>query len=98
MEILSNQVKEGSFQHYIKENYQSCILPAKEPEQEKVIDIFPKTDKMAEGEYYILLDEIENSIIPVYKPIPVCYDTHDGFTFSKTENTISKYQLLGGEI
>ncbi len=96
LEILSNQVKEGSFQHYIKENYQSCILPAKEPEQEKVIDIFPKTDKMAEGEYYILLDEIENSIIPVYKPIPVCYDTHDGFTFSKTENTISKYQLLGG--
>ncbi len=96
LEILSNQVKEGSFQHYIKENYQSCILPAKEPEQEKVIDIFPKTDKMAEGEYYILLDEIENSIIPVYKPIPVCYNTHYGFTFSKTENTISKYQLLGG--
>ena len=96
LEILSNQVKEGSFQHYIKENYQSCILAEKEPEQEKVIDIFPKTDKMVEGEYYILLDEIENSIIPVYKPIPVCYNTHDGFTFSKTENTISKYQLLGG--
>ena len=51
---------------------------------------------MTEGQYYILLDEIENSIIPVYKPIPVCYNTHDGFTFSKTENTISKYQLLGG--
>ena len=51
---------------------------------------------MAEGKYYILLDEIDNSIIPVYKPIPVCYDTHNGFTFSKTENTISKYQLLGG--
>ena len=96
LEILSNQVKEGSFQHYIKENYQSCILPAKEPEQEKVIELFPKSDKMAEGEYYILLDEIENSIIPVYKPNPVCYDTHYGFTFSKTENTISKYQLLGG--
>ena len=96
LEILSNQVKEGSFQHYIKENYQSCILAEKEPEQEKVIELFPKTDKMVEGEYYILLDEIENSIIPVYKPIPVCYNTHDGFTFSKTENTISKYQLLGG--
>ena len=96
LEIWSNQVIECSFQHYIKENYQSCILPAKEPEQEKVIELFPKSDKMAEGEYYILLDEIENSIIPVYKPIPVCYYTHYGFTFSKTENTISKYQLLGG--
>ncbi len=96
LEILSNQVKEGSFQHYIKEKQQSCILPAKEPEQEKIIDIFPKTDKMTEGDYYILLDDIDNSIIPVYEPNPACYDTHYGFTFSKTENTISKYQLLGG--
>ena len=100
LEILANQVSEASFKHYIKKIQQLCISPSTkpkpepEPEPEIAVKLFPEVDKIAEGTYYILLDEIENSIIPVYKPIPVCYDTYDGITFSKTENTISKYQLL----
>ena len=96
LEIFANQVSEASFKHYIKKIQQLCISPSTKPkpEPEIAVKLFPEVDKIAEGTYYILLDEIENSIIPVYKPIPVCYDTHDGITFSKTENTISKYQLL----
>lgn len=94
LEILANQVSEARFKHYIKKIQQLCISPSTKPEPEIAVKLFPEVDKIAEGTYYILLDEIENSIIPVYKPIPVCYDTHDGITFSKTENTISKYQLL----